>query len=396
METSIAHTNPARRWSASPDAPVYLDCAATTPIDPRVQEELLQYLTVDFGNAGSRTHDFGLRARRAVERARQQVAEVVGATRGEVIFTSGATESNNLAILGLADHGPRAGKRHLVSTAIEHHAVLEPLRALEQRGFELTLVPPNPDGWVEPEAIGRALREDTLLVSVMQVNNETGVLQPIAEIADLLESHSAYFLVDAAQGFAKELFSLRHSRIDLISVSGHKFHAPKGIGALITRKRGATRPPLHPIMHGGGQELGLRPGTLPVHLIAALGKAGEIALAECEERASFCREFRRRFLKGLEPLRVRVNGDPSRSVPHILNLSIPGFDAESVMEAWRDIAAVSNGAACTSQSYTCSHVLAAMRLAPERRDGAVRISWCHMSQMPDVGKMVRAIESLHS
>ena len=228
--------------------PVYLDCAATTPIDPRVEEEVVHYLAVEFGNAGSRTHPYGLRARRAVERARDRVAEVVSCSRGEVVFTSGATESNNLAILGLARAGSAAGKTHLVATAIEHHAVLEPLRTLAERGFRLTLVPPNRGGWVEPEAIAEALRDDTLLVSVMYVNNETGVLQPVAEIAELLQGRSVYFHVDAAQGFGKELDPLRHPRIDLISASGHKIHAPKGVGALVARKRDGTRPQLEPLI----------------------------------------------------------------------------------------------------------------------------------------------------
>jgi cysteine desulfurase len=377
------------------ESPVYLDCAATTPIDPRVQEEVLRYLAEEFGNAGSRTHDYGLRARRAVEKARDQVAQVVGASRGEVIFTSGATESNNLAILGLAAYGLQNGKTHLVSTAIEHHAVLEPLRALAGRGFRLTTIHPNSEGRVETESVLQAIRDDTLLVSVMHVNNETGVLQPIAQIAELLGDRPVYLHVDAAQGFGKELPSLRHPRIDLISISGHKVHAPKGVGALVTRRRGSVRPPLQPLMHGGGQERGLRPGTLPVQLVAALGMAAELALTESDQRAALCCEFRRRLMKGLEPLKIQINGDPSRSLPNILNFSIPGVDAESVMEEWRDLVAISDGAACTSQSYTCSHVLASMGLAPERAEGAVRLSWCHMSPLPDVEAMVRAIERLH-
>jgi len=371
--------------------PVYLDCAATTPIDPRVEEEVVHYLAVEFGNAGSRTHPYGLRARRAVERARDRVAEVVSCSRGEVVFTSGATESNNLAILGLARAGSAAGKTHLVATAIEHHAVLEPLRTLAERGFRLTLVPPNRGGWVEPEAIAEALRDDTLLVSVMYVNNETGVLQPVAEIAELLQGRSVYFHVDAAQGFGKELDPLRHPRIDLISASGHKIHAPKGVGALVARKRDGTRPPLEPLMYGGGQERGLRPGTLPVHLIAGLGKAAELALDECHSRAAAARRFRERLLTGLTPLLPGINGDPARALPHILNLSIPGLDAESVMDAWKDLVAISDGAACTSQSYTCSHVLAAMGLGAERRDGAVRLSWSHLTPLPDVERMVRVL-----
>jgi cysteine desulfurase len=373
---------------------VYLDCAATTPVDPRVRDEVMYFLEEDFGNAGSRTHDYGRRARSAVESARQRVAAVVGASRGEVVFTSGATESNNLAILGLAEFGRRSGKTHVVTTQIEHHAVLEPVEELERRGFEVTRVAPDAGGAVSAEAIREALRPQTLLVSVMHVNNETGVIQPLEAIAEALSAHEAYLHVDAAQGYAKQIESLRHPRIDLISVSGHKIHAPKGIGALIARRRGEERAPLGALMHGGGQERGLRPGTLPVALIVGLAKAADLAVEEWNERDRSCRAFRERLLEGLKPLNPVVNGDPERAVPHIVNLSLPGVDAEAAMEAWKDLAAVSNGAACASQSYTCSHVLAAMGLSEERKAGALRLSWCHVSTMPDLDRMVEAIRAL--
>jgi cysteine desulfurase len=376
---------------AAGSGPVYLDCAATTPIDPRVQQEVVRYLEAEFGNSGSRTHRYGTRARRAVEHARDQVAAVIGCGRGDVVFTSGATESNNLAILGLARAGIESGRTHLVSTAIEHHAVLEPLRALTTRGFSITLVDPESGGWVDPRAVADAVREDTILVSVMQANNETGVLQPIDEIAYLLDGKELYFHVDAAQGFGKDIARLRHPRIDLISASAHKIHGPKGVGALITRRRGRDRPPLEPLMHGGGQERGLRPGTLPVHLIAGFGLAAELAVDESSSRTDRARLYRQRLLDGLAPLAPLVNGDFERALPHILNLSIPGHDAESVMEAWRDVVAISDGAACTSQSYTCSHVLQAMRLGPARRNGAVRLSWSHATPLPDFARMVRAL-----
>ena len=371
--------------------PAYLDCAATTPIDPRVRAVVLRHLDDEFGNAGSRTHEFGMRARRAVEHARDQVAAVVQASRGDVVFTSGATESDNLAILGLAEHGRATGRKHVVSTAIEHHAVLGPLEALKAGGFEVTLVAPQRGGWVEPDAVAAALRDDTLLVSVMHVNNETGVVQPIAAIADRLAGHPAFFHVDAAQGFAREQGALRHPRIDLISVSGHKIHGPKGVGALVTRRRGGARPPLSPLMHGGGQERGLRPGTLPVALIAGLGEAAALAAEEMEPRAAACRGYRVRLMEGLAALRPVVNGDPSRAVPHILNISFPGHDSGDVIDAWRELAAISDGAACTTQSRTCSHVLAAMGLDAPRRDGAVRLSFCHSTPLPDLARMVAAL-----
>ena len=371
---------------------VYLDCAATTPLDPRVREEVLRYLDEDFGNAGSRSHAYGQRARRAVEWARDRVAAVVDAQRGDVVFTSGATESNNLAIMGLANHGLAAGRTHIVTTAIEHHAVLEPIAELERRGFQVDRIEPDTGGAVDPLAVLRLVRADTLIVSVMHVNNETGIVQPIEEIATGLEGGHVIFHVDAAQGFGKDFAALRHRRIDLISVSGHKINAPKGVGALIVRKRGGARPPLTALMHGGGQERGLRPGTLAVPSIAGLGKAAELAIEDQDIRARRCTEFRSALLAGLAPLSPVLNGDPARAVPHIVNIAIPGVDADAAIEAWRDLVAVSHGAACTSQSYTCSHVLSAMRVPPWRQDGALRMSWCHLTDLPDLTAMVEAVE----
>jgi cysteine desulfurase len=331
----------------------------------------------EFGNAGSRTHDFGSRAKQAVEHAREQVAAVVGAKLDEVVFTSGATESNNLAILGLSMHGEKTGRKHIVSTAIEHKAVLEPLEELEKRGFEVTLVRPTRGGWVEPREVHAAVRPDTLLVSVMHVNNETGVVQPVAEVAELLGDHPAYFHVDGAQGFGKELEGPRHTRIDLISVSGHKIYAPKGVGALITRRRGYHRAPLTPLMYGGGQERGLRPGTLPVHLIAGLGLAAEIAVRDSRKRAEACKAFRQQVLGALLPLGAVLHGDPTRTMPHVVNLSLPGIDSEALMVAWKGLVAISNGSACTSHNYQASHVLMAMGLAEDSVQGAARLSWSH-------------------
>jgi cysteine desulfurase len=252
-------------------------------------------------------------------------------------------------------------------------------------------VPPDASGAVSAAAVLDAIRPDTLLVSVMHVNNETGVIQPVDEIADRLGAAAAFFHVDAAQSYGREIAALRHPRIDLISVSGHKIHAPKGIGALIARRRSGVRPPISPLLYGGLQERGWRPGTLPVPLIAGLGLAAALALAEGEARARQCRDFGARLLRGLAPLQPSIAGAPGRTVPHIVNLAFPGADADAVIEAWADLAAVSHGAACTSQAYTCSHVLAAMDLPRWRQDGAVRLSWCHLTQMPDLAAMVAAL-----
>ncbi len=376
---------------------VYLDCAATTPLDPRVRDVVLRYLETDFGNAGSRTHSFGDAARSAVDQARVQIAAVVAARRSEVIFTSGATESNNLALLGLEAFGRQQNKLHIVSTAIEHAAVLEPLAQLAARGFEVTLVAPNQHGVVESRAVIAAIRPDTLLVSMMQANNETGVLQPIGEVASWLQSqpHSAYFHVDAAQTFGKCIDALRNTRIDLISISGHKLYAPKGVGALIARRRNGERPPLSPQSFGGGQELGLRPGTLPVPLIAGLGQAAALALVEADERNRQCAEFKSHLLAALDPLKPQINGDPENSLPQIINLSFRGLDAESVLDATRHLVAISNGAACTTTTKFCSHVLTAMELDDARIDGALRFSWHHATPEQDWREFVAAVQLLH-
>jgi cysteine desulfurase len=374
---------------------VYLDCNATSPIDPRVQAAIVDCARSNFGNAGS-PHEFGILAKEAVHKARDQIGAVVAARKHEVIFTSGATESNNLALIGLASYGERIGKRHIVSTQIEHASVLEPLEALAARGFEVTLIPPTAGGWVEAQAVRQAVRDDTLLVSVMQVNNETGVRQPIAEIARLLDGLDLYFHVDAAQGFGKEIEPLCDARIDLISISGHKIYGPQGIGALITRRRNFNLPPLEPLYRGGGQELGLRSGTLPVPLAVGFGVAAELALRESDERARRCRQFGQELTRGLAPMQPASNADLDRTLPHTLNISFPGVSAEEVIEAWQGLAAVSNGSACTSACATGSHVLTAMNLPATQVDGAVRLSWCDRTEMPDLARMVRAIERLQT
>lgn len=359
--------------------PVYLDCNATAPLDPEVFETVREYLTLDFGNAASRTHEFGVRAKRAVEAARGQVATALAAQTDEVIFTSGATESDNLAILGLAAHGQTAGKRHIVTSATEHKAVLEPIAHLATLGFEVTLLKPDARGWVDSGQLSGALRPDTLLVSLMHANNETGIIQPVEEYAKVLKSHTAFFHVDAAQTFGKLTKPLRDPRIDLVSVSGHKVYAPKGIGALVVRRRGFDRVPLRPLTFGGGHERGLRPGTLPVHLIAGLGKATELALRHEDKRREACGRIRREALERLAPLQPIYHGDQERCLPHVLNVAFPGLDSEAVIVALKDTVAISNGSACTSHSYEPSHVLQAMGLPKDEVLGAIRISWCHLT-----------------
>lgn len=362
--------------------PVYLDCNATTPIEPEVFELMSHYFRVEYGNSGSRTHRYGSAAAQAVRRAREQIANVVAASWENVLFTSGATESNNLAIFGIAPQAEKLRKKHIISTQIEHKAVLEPLAALERRGFEVTLVPPCSGGYVEPERIREALRPDTALVSVMHVNNETGVIQPLGDIAEILEEHDAAFHTDAAQGFGKELEGLRLPRLDLISVSAHKIFGPKGVGALIARQNDRTAR-LAPLCFGGGQERGLRPGTVPVPLVAGLGLAAELSLRDHSARRAKCLSFRTELLSALAPLQPVTIGDASRALPHVVSLRFGDIDSEAVMLALRDVVAISNGSACTSSNYEPSHVLNAMGLTDGQAHAATRWSWCHLTQFPN-------------
>jgi len=388
--------------------PLYLDYNATTPLDPRVFEAMTPYFLEQFGNAGSRTHSYGQAAKEAVETARKQVAAVLACRPEEVIFTSGATESNNLALLGLVSYGLESGRRHVLSTAIEHKAVLEPLDQMQRLGFEVELAPVTPGGFVEPETVRRLLRPDTLVVSVMHANNETGVLQPIEEIGRLLAGTETFFHTGAAQTFGKEIESLQSAAWDFVSVSGHKIYGPKGIGALgMRRRRGAVSPlppgegqgvravaqqisengpvplgakragrrPLSALLFGGGQERGLRPGTLPVPLVVGLGKAAELALAEHAARRRAAEAVKAKLLADLRDVPHTINGDPARTQPHVLNISFPGVDSEALMMALRDEMAISNGSACTSAAYKPSHVLTAMGLVHERIASAVRVSW---------------------
>ncbi|MCO5996271.1 cysteine desulfurase DndA [Actinoallomurus rhizosphaericola] len=352
----------------------YLDSAATTRVDPRVAEVVLHWMVEDFGNAGSRTHEWGTRAKRAVQQARDQLATQVGASPSELIFTSGATESNNIALLGLAAYGEKEDRRHIITSAIEHKAVLEPLEHLASRGFEVDFLSPGPSGRLSVEAVRERLRDDTLLVSLMHVNNETGVIQPIAEVADHLRDTSTYFHVDAAQGFGKLTEDLR-SPIDLISISGHKIGAPKGVGALVIRRRGRNTVPLTPLMYGGGQERKLRPGTLPVPLIVGLAKAAEIFERERDQWWGEAIAFRSRLVGALQKTDLHINGEQEHVVPHILNVSFNGVDAEALIVQLKELVAVSTGSACTSASYTPSHVLRGMQLPDSIAANGLRLSW---------------------
>lgn len=373
---------------------IYLDCNATTPLEPSVASLVMRFLEKNFGNAASPIHDYGLFARTAVEHARMLVGKVVGARPDEVIFTSGATESNNMAILGLADAGHKSCRRHVITTVIEHKAVLEPFEELSRKGFEVELLPAQPDGRFSPELLAEALRPDTLLVSTMHVNNETGVVQPLAEVAEVLTGHEALWHVDAAQGYGKDLEQLGDRRIDMISVSGHKIYGPKGIGALIVRKRDGRFPPLQPLLYGGGQEQGLRPGTLPVPLIAGLGEAAKLALRDNQARRETCRAFRRQVREALDVFGAEQNGDEAWTLPHCINVSLPGISSDRAIAALKNVIAVSSTSACTSHTRTPSHVLNAMALSPAQVETSLRLSWCHMTPDVDWDQVIGILQKL--
>lgn len=353
---------------------LYLDTAATTPVDSRVADLVMTYMVEEFGNSGSRTHEWGSRAKRAVQRAREQVAAAAKCKSDEVIFTSGATESDNLALLGLASHGTAEGRRHIISSATEHKAVLEPLEHLEARGFQVEMLQPGVSGRIEVDQVMESVRDDTLLVSLMLVNNETGIVQDVDELSTRLRETRTLLHVDAAQGFAKPTGQTL-ADVDLISVSGHKLAGPKGVGALIARRRGWSKVPLEPLMFGGGQERKLRPGTVPVPLVAGLGLAVQCLVDDHDAWQSGVQAFRAQLLEAIGVIPYEVNGDPDFVMPHILNVAFPGIDSEALIVALQDTAGIATGSACTSASYTPSHVLTAMGLPQERVLQSVRMSW---------------------
>lgn len=353
----------------------YLDYAATTPVSTRVEGVISHYMREEFGNAGSRTHVWGNTAKKAVADARSYIGHSVGVGPDELIFTSGATESNNIALLGLAAHGYSAGRTHIVSSATEHKAVLEPLQHLSRNGFEVEFLKPQSDGRHEAEDVMAAVREDTLLVSLMHVNNETGVVQPVAELADRLRATPTFFHVDAAQSFGKVRHKELSSCIDMISFSGHKIGGPKGIGGLVIRRRDWAPVPLQPLMFGGGQERKLRPGTLPVPLIMGLAEALRERLEDGEEWTRETLLFRERLKTVVGALQGVVNGASEPTAPHILNVSFPGVDSEALVLTLQDLIGISTGSACTSASYAPSHVLEAMSIGREQIDGSIRFSW---------------------
>ncbi|MFN4148230.1 MAG: IscS subfamily cysteine desulfurase [Rhodocyclaceae bacterium] len=352
--------------------PIYLDYSATTPVDPRVAEKMIPYLTEKFGNPASRSHAFGWEAEKAVEEAREQVAALVNCDPKEIIWTSGATESNNLALKGAAHFYAGTKGKHIVTVATEHKAVLDTVKELERQGFEATYLQPQENGLITVEQFKQALRKDTVVASVMAVNNEIGVIQPIAELGEICRANGTIFHVDAAQATGKMPIDLAKLKVDLMSFSAHKTYGPKGIGALFVRRKPRVR--LEAQMHGGGHERGLRSGTLPTHQIVGMGEAFRIAREEMATENERIRMLRDRLLKGiLEIEETYINGDMEHRVPHNLNVSFNFVEGESLIMAVKDIA-VSSGSACTSASLEPSYVLRALGRSDELAHSSIRFT----------------------
>ena len=351
--------------------PIYLDYSATTPVDPRVAEKMIPYLTELFGNPASRSHPFGWTAEKAVEEAREEVAKLVNADPKEIIWTSGATESNNLAIKGAAHFYSGKGK-HVITVKTEHKAVLDTVRELEREGFEATYLDVQENGLIDLEVLKAAIRPDTVVVSVMFVNNEIGVIQPIAEIGEICREKGIIFHVDAAQATGKVDIDLSRLKVDLMSFCAHKTYGPKGIGALYVRRKPRVR--LEAQMHGGGHERGLRSGTLATHQIVGMGEAFRLARLEMAEENERVRVLRDRLLAGLSQMEeVFVNGDMEHRVPHNLNISFAYVEGESLIMAIKDVA-VSSGSACTSASLEPSYVLRALGRNDELAHSSIRFT----------------------
>jgi cysteine desulfurase len=374
----------------APHFPIYMDYSATTPIDPRVADKMIPYLREQFGNPASRSHMYGWSAEKAVEDAREQVAKLVNADSREIIWTSGATEGNNLAIKGAANFYKTKGK-HIITVKTEHKAVLDVVRELERQGFEATYLQPQDNGLITLEQLEAAIRPDTILVSVMLVNNEIGVIQPVEEIGELCRRKGIIFHCDAAQATGKVAIDLEKCKVDLMTFTAHKTYGPKGIGALYVRRKPRVR--LEAQMHGGGHERGLRSGTLPTHQIVGMGAAFEIAREEMDEEIVRIKALRDRLAAGLQTIEeVYVNGDMAHRVPHNLNVSFNYVEGESLIMAIKDIA-VSSGSACTSASLEPSYVLRALGRSDELAHSSIRFTIGRFTTEEDIDFTIELIKA---
>jgi cysteine desulfurase len=371
--------------------PIYLDYSATTPVDPRVAAVMIPYLTEHYGNPASRSHPFGWTAEKAVENAREEVAKLVGADPREIVWTSGATESNNLAIKGAANFYAATKGKHIITVATEHKAVIDAVRELERQGFTATYLEPEPDGLVDINKFKAAIQPDTVLASVMLVNNEIGVIQDIAAIGKVCRENNVIFHVDAAQATGKVVIDLENLPVDLMSFCAHKTYGPKGIGALYVRRKPRIR--IEAQMHGGGHERGMRSGTLATHQIVGMGEAFRLARLEMASENERIRALRDKLLHGLQEIEeTYVNGDLDHRVPHNLNISFNYVEGESLIMAVKDIA-VSSGSACTSASLEPSYVLRALGRSDELAHSSIRFSIGRFTTEADVDYTIELLKN---
>jgi len=372
--------------------PIYLDYAATTPVDPRVAEKMMEYLTPTgkFGNPASRSHSFGWEAEAAVEEARENVAALINANSKDIVWTSGATESNNLAIKGAAHFYQKKGK-HLITCKTEHKAVLDTCRQLEREGFEVTYLDPEPNGLIDLNKLSNAIRKDTSLVSLMHVNNEIGVIADIAAIGELTRSKGVLFHVDAAQSTGKVAIDVENMQVDLMSMSAHKTYGPKGVGALYVRRKPRVR--IEPQTHGGGHERGMRSGTLATHQIVGMGEAFRLAKLEMAEEQTRLLALRNRFWDGLKDLEeIYINGDLEHRIAGNLNISFAFVEGESLIMALKELA-VSSGSACTSASLEPSYVLRAIGRPDELAHSSIRFSFGRFTTVEEIDYAIPLIRS---
>ena len=370
--------------------PIYLDYASTTPVDERVASKMMEFMTVDsnFGNPASRSHSFGWQADEAVELARSHVANLVNCDPREIVWTSGATEADNLAIKGIANFYKSKGK-HIITSKIEHKAVLDPCRQLERHGFEVTYLEPNAGGLITPDAIKEVFREDTILVSIMHINNELGTVNDIDAIGELTREHGIFFHVDAAQSTGKIDIDLNELKVDLMSFSAHKTYGPKGVGALFVRRRPRVR--IEAQIHGGGHERGMRSGTLATHQIVGMGEAFRIAKLEMQKDKEKIIDIHEYFLNEVTKIEeIYINGDLSNKVPHILNVSFNFIEGESLIMGLKDVA-VSSGSACTSASLEPSYVLRALGRKDELAHSSIRFSFGRFTTHKDADDTVQLL-----
>lgn len=356
---------------------IYMDYNATSPIAPEVLDVMIDVYKNYIGNADSRTHDYGVQARSIVENARKQVASLLDISPSEVFFTSGATESNNIAIQGLETYAIASKKRHIITSSIEHKAVLETVKALKKKNFKIDIVDPDSSGRVDFNTILSKVKKDTLLVSLMHVNNETGQIQPVQELGEELEKRNVLFHVDATQSCGKLVEEMRTLKYDMLSFSAHKFGGPQGIGALILKKKNYKLPPVKAITYGGQQEHGIRPGTVPVALVAGCGKACELAEIKYQDnfkKVSYIKKIILELLRS-SGIEYSINGAPEFCMNNTVNVCLRGVSSEALMIMTKNNCGISNGSACTSKNYALSYVLTAMGVPVEQIEGSIRISW---------------------